>query len=319
MGDCFNKLNQFGFVSTPKMDSVAKPPGRIRIAFLGESSTAGMGVILRDVDTWPYQTWVLLRKKFPHADIEMINAAAGGYTSFESYGRLWSQVRFFAPDIVIACHGWNEMYYFDDAGPEKMLTRRWKGDGDWSFPPVSLPPRIRPFFLDRYLAWSRLYSALRAVRAARQSPAPVGEAAPTRKKDAELAKTFDPRGVEVFKQNLLLMKAACDLMHAEFYIVKQPTLITPDLPPALREERCFTWYHAFDYETHLRAWQAIYQMIDETFRASNVIDATSLSGKPDLLFDHAHLTPAGSGALAALVAEQLARTSNRWTEVKTKR
>ena len=60
-------------------------------------------------------------------------------------------------------------------------------------------------------------------------------------------------------------------------------------------------------------------MIDETFRASNVIDATSLSGKPDLLFDHAHLTPAGSGALAALVAEQLARTSNRWTEVKTKR
>ncbi len=303
-------VNNFGFVSTPAMQTVAKPAGRLRIAFFGGSSTAGTGTLLEDQDTWPFQTWRRLKEAYPGLDLEMINAAADGYTSFESYGRLWSQIRFFSPDIVVVYHGWNEMYYFDDASPERLVRRLYTGERDWGFPAVVGQPALAAAFLDRWLGWSQLYCATRVAHARRgRLPIGGGESGGPRKTDAELAADFDLRGVDVFRQNLLLMKGVCDLLGAEFYVMKQATLIAPDLPQAVRDERCFTWYHAFNYAAHLRAWAAIYEMIDRTFPAARVIDATPLSGRPDLLFDHIHPTPDGCRALAGLTADALRRHS----------
>jgi hypothetical protein len=105
-------VNRYGFIATPEL-RVSKPPNTIRIAFLGESSTAGTGRSnFADENTWPWQVADMLQKGFPEKHIEFINAALGGYTSFESYGRLWSRIRFFSPDIIVVYHDWNEMYYF---------------------------------------------------------------------------------------------------------------------------------------------------------------------------------------------------------------
>jgi lysophospholipase L1-like esterase len=299
-------VNKMGFISTPEMESVSKPKGRIRIAFLGGSSTAGTGVLLPDRATWPYQTWLKLKEKFPKADIEMINAGVNGYTSFESYGRLWSQVRFFDPDIVIVYHAWNEMYYFDDASPERLIHRAWKGDRDWKFDIVTVPPRMNPLPPDRYLGWSQLYARARAKTGLRTIAQTTGEiGASERKPDSELADSYDARGIEVFRQNLLMMKNICDLIGAEFYVMKQATLITTSLPQVLRDERCFTWYHKFNYQTHLRAFADIHRMIDNSFPPARVIDATPLSGSPDLIADHVHPTPDGCVALAKIVVEKL--------------
>lgn len=305
-------VNRYGFVSTPQIDSVAKPPGRLRVAFLGGSSTAGTGTVLGDLDTWPYQTFMRLKERFPDHDIEMLNAAAGGYTSFDSYGRLWSQVRFFEPDIIVVYHGWNEMYYFDDADPEKVMNRRFKGDGDWGFPPVHVPPALTASAWDKPLGRSALYALLRSRAAHTPAALEAGEVGGERKPDAELADTFDARGVAIFKQNLLLMRGVAELVGAELFVTKQATLIVPDLPPQIRRERVFTWRHAFNYDTHLRAWQAIYEMIDATFPPERVIDATSLSGNTELLFDHIHPTPAGTRALADVVANALAQHSRKF-------
>jgi hypothetical protein len=304
-------VSKFGFVSTPRLRAVEKAPGTVRVAFLGGSSTAGDGTILSDEDTWPYQTFVRLLQARPGLTIEIINASAVGYTSFDSFGRLWSQLRFFAPDIVIDYEGWNEMYYFGDASPERIIHLRYAGDRDWAFPAASFPPAIAPSRWDRWLGWSQLYGLARVASARRPSnPAPPGgEVGGPKRSDAELAADFDPRGAEVFRQNLLLMKAVCDLIGAEFYVVKQVTLITPDLPAELRAERCYTWRHAFNYDAHLRAWAAIYRMIDATFPPARVIDATPLNGRPDLLFDHTHPTLEGCRALADLVSAALLRNS----------
>src|SRR5262245_50493031 len=103
-------VNSRGFISTPEI-TLAKSAGTIRIAFLGESSTAGMTRNLKDRETWPWQTIDIVREQVPR-QVDFINAALGGYTSFESYGRLWSRVGHFSPDVVVVTHGWNEMYYF---------------------------------------------------------------------------------------------------------------------------------------------------------------------------------------------------------------
>jgi len=305
-------VNNFGFISTPDLPAIKKAEGTVRIAFLGGSSTAGTGMLLADEDTWPFRAWLHLKKKFPSRNVEMINAAVNGYTSFESYARLWSEVALFEPDIVVCYHGWNEMYYFDDCSPERLFRRKWDREADWSFPPVVIPPRLAPKPADRFFSWSRLYSAMRVAGKAPAAAPSAGEIGPPRREESELADSFDPRGPSVFRDNLRLMRQACDVMGAEFYVVKQATLITPDLPDQIRKERCFTWYHAFNYKAHLRAFDAVNRMIDETFLADRVIDATVLSGRQDLLWDHVHPKADGAKAIGKLVADFLAEKSLRF-------
>src|SRR5215471_11080551 len=112
-GSLVKTVDSAGFISTPEI-APAKPANTIRIAFLGESSTAGTGILLPDSLTWPWQVAELLRQRpGRRSRIEFINAAIGGFTTFESYGRLWSRLRFYSPDIIVVYHGWNEMYYFN--------------------------------------------------------------------------------------------------------------------------------------------------------------------------------------------------------------
>ena len=79
-------VNSHGFLSTPPV-TPHKPEGTVRIVFLGGSATAGTGKNLADAETWPWQTVEMLREQLP-IPLDFINAALGGYTSFESYGRL---------------------------------------------------------------------------------------------------------------------------------------------------------------------------------------------------------------------------------------
>jgi hypothetical protein len=90
----------------------------------------GTGTLLPDSVTWPWQVAENLRQR-PNRrrQIEFINAALGGYTTFESYGRLWSRLRFYSPDIVVVYHGWNEMYYFRRV--DKIANWRTLPDGYW--------------------------------------------------------------------------------------------------------------------------------------------------------------------------------------------
>jgi hypothetical protein len=70
-------VNRYGFIATPEL-RVSKPPNTIRIAFLGESSTAGTGRSnFADENTWPWQVADMLQKGFPEKHIEFINAALG--------------------------------------------------------------------------------------------------------------------------------------------------------------------------------------------------------------------------------------------------
>ena len=65
------------------------------------NTTAGTGKNLPDEQTWPWKVVEAVRKAVPHKKVTLINAALGGYSSLESYGRFWSRIRFFAPEFAI--------------------------------------------------------------------------------------------------------------------------------------------------------------------------------------------------------------------------
>ncbi len=290
-------VNADGFLSTPPL-SRAKPTGTLRIAFLGGSSTAGTVPYLGDTETWPWLVTESLRQAFPAQRIEFLNAALPGYSTFESYGRLWSRVRFFAPDIVVVYHGWNDMYYFADAA----RVARWRvgDDGDWTFRRPDRVVDLASPAVPAWAAWSRLLSV-----ACRASAPPPGEVGPLEAASASgLAPDFDPAAVGVFRQNLQLMFAAQQVLGFELHVCKQATLIVPGLPEAARAT-CGYSLHGFDHDAHVRAFDAVYGAIDDVMPAGRVIDLRPLSGSTVNLVDHIHLSAEGARNVAAIVAEHL--------------
>ncbi len=285
-------VNTHGFISTPEI-AYRKPEGTVRVVFLGGSSTACNE--LSDEHTWPWRATEELRKLVPNQPIELINGALGGYTTFESYGRLWSRLRFFDPDIVVVYHGWNELYYFKDAAD----ARRWRvpKEGGWGFDrPVQLI-RIKPHWIDPYIEWSSVFCRIRR----QWFSEPLNETG----KSAPLASDFDPQGPQVFRQNLRLLLAAGEALGFETVVVKQATLITPELPQRLRDS-CRYELHGFDHDAHVRAFAAVYDVIDDEVRPDRIVDATHLSGRERFFNDHIHLTQDGAYELGRLVASGLA-------------
>jgi len=297
--DAAKTVDSFGFISTPEI-TLEKPQGTLRILFLGESSTAGTGPVnLADEDTWPWQTVEMLRAKVP-VSIDFINGAAGGYTSFESYGRLWSRLRFFHPDIVVVCHGWNEMYYFDRA--DSILSWRTLPGGSWSIG-GDLPRPVRiyePLWIDPLIRWSQL---LTLVRTRFSHPIPLGEFGSS--PEGPLRTDFDHDGVAIWRTNLILLREACNVLGARIFVVKQPSLVVEGLPGRL-QSFCHCEWHGFDFQAHVRAYSAIYKVIDEEIPHESVIDLTPLSGDPSYFFDHVHPTPEGCHEIAGIVSDSLA-------------
>lgn len=294
-------VNRHGFISTPELE-VSKPANTIRIVFFGGSSTAGTGRNLGDTDTWPWKVGDIIQKNVDGKNIEFINAALGGYTSFESFGRFWSRIRFFSPDIIIVYHGWNEMYYFNQV--EEITDWRTLSDGSWTFDKPNQAVEIyKPRSVDPLIAWSQLFSHLRLLFSKPNFES--GEIG--RQRVDELAHDYDRRGLEVWRTNLRLFKETARLFNVELFVCKQATLSAPGLSPE-DIARCGYHYHGFDHDAHLDAFQRIYNIIDEEIAEANIIDLTSISGDPDYFYDAVHPTLQGSTMIAERVSEALLRS-----------
>jgi lysophospholipase L1-like esterase len=286
-------VNSHGFISTPEV-KVDKPSETVRIVFLGESSTAGTGRNLSDVDTWPWQAVETIKKRYRDEKIDFINGALGGYTSFESYGRLWSRIRFFSPDIIIVNHGWNEMYYFDEV--EKITSWRTVQGDDWTFDRVVFEA-YKPLLLDYLIRPFQSFSRLR-LRLSTSSEGEVGRSKP-------LASDYDRRGLEIWRTNLGLLREAAKLIEAELFVAKQATLVVPSLP--LKERTRIRYdYHGFDHDAHVNAFHEIYRVIEEEIPPNRIIDLTSVSGHPEYFYDQVHPTKEGASRIATIVSDVIA-------------
>lgn len=286
-------VNSDGFISTPDVP-LEKEPRTIRIAFLGESSCAGTGYtpLLGDRETWPWLVMERLRATFPERKFDFLNAAASGFTTFETYGRLWSRVRFYRPDLIVVYHGWNDLGLLYPGELENVNRWRVQDDGNWAL--MLRRGQIEPSPFDHVIWPSQLLSKLRLKLATRPRAA-LGDSRP-------MAADCDLKGLAVFRENLQLMLATARTLGIETYVCKQATLLAPGLDPSLRR-RCEQF--SFPYEAHLRAYAGYRAMIDQEVPPDRVIDVSQLDGRADLFDDHVHVNPAGAREVARIVAAPL--------------
>ncbi len=131
---------------------LAKPPGEVRILFLGDSVT--FGYLVRSDQCFVELVERELAERFPAARVECINAGVPGYSLFQGLRFLEGRGLSWDPDLVVLEFGWND-------------RARWEGGGDLER--HAAQERARAPAL---LAWSRLA----AIVARRLAPAPAGEA-----------------------------------------------------------------------------------------------------------------------------------------------
>jgi hypothetical protein len=296
-------VNRFGFISTPDL-SEHKKKRTIRIAFIGGSSTAAGR--LSDEETWPYKTTALIRASYKERDVEYINAALGGYTSFESYGRFWSRVRLFEPDIVVVNHGWNDMYYF---GKADELYKWRNGIGDWGVGAKMKSKKYEPFKIDVLIVWSQLLTRVRLLITDYEIDGSKEEFG-FRRKNVVLEKSYNKKGLDVFRTNMKLFQSTADLLQMKIFFCKQPTLIAANISDEVKS-KCRYEYHGFDHKAHLDAFNEIYRILDQEIPANYLIDLRSMSGNDSLFNDHIHPNEKGTSAYAEIVGDSLVNYMKR--------
>jgi lysophospholipase L1-like esterase len=84
----------------------AKSPGALRVIATGNSSTFGWGV--NDDETYPSQLAARLRAKLGSREIEVMNAAIPGFTTFQGSRLLADEILALTPDYVVLSYGFND-------------------------------------------------------------------------------------------------------------------------------------------------------------------------------------------------------------------
>jgi lysophospholipase L1-like esterase len=99
-------INSHGFRG-PEF-SVPKPPGMIRLAFLGASTTFCAEVSSNEA-AWPHLVWQALEDRFPGAQLDYVNGAFPGYTVDSSTKNLRHRIRPLEPDVIVLYEGVNDL------------------------------------------------------------------------------------------------------------------------------------------------------------------------------------------------------------------
>jgi lysophospholipase L1-like esterase len=100
------KINSYSFRS-PEIEKI-KPSGKLRIAFLGGSTTYCADVSSNEM-TWPHLVWGALHARWPSLDLDYLNAGVPGYSTKMLLRSLNARVAQFSPDIIVIYEATNDL------------------------------------------------------------------------------------------------------------------------------------------------------------------------------------------------------------------
>lgn len=271
-----------------------KPEGVIRVIAYGGSSTFDTG--MTDPDDWPHRLQRLLSER-GFENVEVINGGTPGHTSFDTYGKLFTEGHLMKPDIVMMYNAWNDIKYFHVTDPYLRVVEVFREGHD---------PRY--YYQNRFDQWlserSQFYVRLRQrywmwrVGHVPEGAPPTGEVQPA----------AGSIGLRQYGLDVDMFVRLAQQIGAVPVLIKQARLPTMD---NTEEERALIEYNyvRLTHEGLVHAYAAIDSIIDDVASRTGavVIDAsTPLTGRGEYFIDHVHLQPEGSHMLAELVADGLA-------------
>jgi len=289
-------INDRGYRGAPF--AAAKPPGTIRIVFLGGSSVFGFRLKGPGSD-WPHRVQRLLRAG-GHRRVECINAGIPGHATFDSLGRLYSEIHLFDPDWIVLYQTYNDFEYFGWLSAEHSLLAHY---GPYS----GSDPRITyQGWLDRLLCRSQLYTKLRTHYLWRKYRGwRPGERGRTKlRRDGALSDA----ALRQYRLNVSLICDAAKEIRANVMLVSQARLARKGGEGQVTAEDGTTF--RVDDPELADAFDRCDAILREVAAGKGAVflDASSqMSGEPKYFVDPVHLTPEGAERLAVIVAEAFER------------
>lgn len=295
---------------------VPKPEGLIRTVVLGGS--AAFDIHASESRDWPHLVEEGLRER-GYTNVEIINAATPGHATWDSLGRLYSEIWMFEPDYVIVYHAWNDIKDFKGLSPDNSLLRKHCPAGEFAGYQDRLVGNPLIYYTgptDRLLCYSQLYVRLRSLYW-KWRLGEVGLEGALRRTgdDRRIAEsehidtysdTYTGWGVRQYKLNLSLIADAARNIGATPIFLTQARLVTEMNTEAERERIV---YHLVQL-SHQELVQAFAETDEAIFDVAEmegvkVLDLSSLNGRSDLFQDHVHTSSKGSEAIAQAVADFL--------------
>ncbi len=273
---------------------VAKGKGETRIVFLGGSFVfdynAGPG------KDWPHRIEKILRER-GYSNVTVINAGTPGHHTFDSVGRLYSEIHCFEPDYVVICHSWNDIKYFREVSPDSTLLELFPGLGKKNYSPGPLGRLLEKSRIYLLLKWTLFSEAFWNRMTGPEGRLPEGK----------YSESYNPWAVRQLKLNFRMFVDACHNIGAEPVLFTQPRLVCPS---NTEEEKKRIW-HRIQLLSHPALCQA-FKDCDSTAgkvaleKNARFFDlAAPFTGKSEFFSDHVHLSALGSSRVADAAADYL--------------
>jgi hypothetical protein len=304
------EINERGYRG--KLFAVPKPTGVLRVVVLGGSAAfdAGAG----EGQDWPHLANELLWAR-GYPSIEIINAATPGHATWDILGRLYSEIWMFEPDYVVVYEAWNDIRYFAWLDPNHSLLRGYRPARTTTASNlVDNPFMYYTGHLDRLLSHSQLYTRLRwryqSWQLGMRGLEGVVRLQDGKGDTASQQSYPDDYGVYGPRQYALNLSLIAD---ATRYIAATPLFFTQARLVSLSNNE--TDRQKIGYERVNLSHEALVRALADCDKAIfavakkkdvSVLDLSGLfTGRSEFFYDHVHMTPAGSQAIAKAVADFL--------------
>ena len=279
-----------------------KPPGMFRILVLGGSAAFDMHKA--DRDTWPSRLEGMLRERTGR-NVQVINAAVPGYSTWQSYRLLQRRMEDYQPDLVLVYHLYNDSLAFRHDSEEKIAAG-WKLNA-WAnhISPVAVengPLDFLGALMPRTVDIVRMHWVLKAAQRTRAANDAFWL-------DRTLAGEVHPVGFGFYRKNLEGIIADVRAHGSgKVAIVSQASLLK-GVDPRFPLEGANYAYRGLSPARLLAAYEQAWAIDrDLAARHDDVIFIPAherLPSEAKYFVDEVHLSAAGSTLLAEILADEM--------------
>lgn len=285
----------------PELDS-PKPPGRVRIAFLG-ADTTWCAEVQSNEHTWPHLVSAALAPVVAPAKIDYVNAGVPGFIAKRSQVNLKHRVGSLKPDVIVIYHATNDMSHEVRAMAVKQGIKsasvRLESSTSW--------------MSNHSVLWNLIEKNLLVMRVQRQNSG-----------GAEILK-FDPAALgDGFRSELTELIRDAQTV-AKLVVV--PTFSTRVRPGQSDEEQRAAIASALLYapfmphDGFVRAFARYNEIIRAVAKETGVLlveGEHDIPGAASHFVDSVHFSDAGSAAMADRIIKAL-KSSPRFAELAAER